>query len=930
MAQSPEQVAAQARARYVPHVFGAIFAALAAGVGLVALAGWVVGHPILAAFAADRVPMAPSTAILLVLYGTALCLHAAASGSRFARRVNTVLGLAGTGASVLLLILSSIGVHPAVEHLGMRIVATEYGAPIGHMSPLTAFCLALSGASFLALVSSLPARRGWVVVAFGLACLVASTGAVLLLAYLFGSPALYGTGAIPPAMPTGLALLMLGASLLAASGVVAWLPSGLSGVADRRALYLLVLIFVMLAAGIVAAGYFYYQRYSQHHRAEVERHLLAVADLKTHELMDWREERLANAAVFFKNDAFAALVRRHFDTPDDVEAKKDLGGWLGQFEAHMSCDRLMLLDAHGVERMAFPEKGEPHAAHLATDAAKTLRTGKMTFLDFHRDGAEGPVHLAILVPIFGDRDGKSPLGVLILRIDPETYLYPFISRWPTSSRTAETLIVRREGDDAVFLNELRFRKNTALLHRTPLTRTERPAVKAVLGQQGIVDGVDYRGVPVVAALRAVPNSPWFLVARMDVSEVCAPLTERMWLTVVLIGVLLLAAGAGVGLVWRQHSVCFYREKAEVAEGLRASEVRYRRLFEAARDGILILDAKMGLVVDVNPFLVEMLGFSREHFLEKKVWELGFFGDAIASQANFTRLQEVGYVRYEDMPLRAADGRRIDVEFVSNVYEVNGRRVIQCNIRDTTERRRAAAAILQKSEELARANDELTRFTYTVSHDLKSPVVTIRTFLGYLEKDTAGRDTERMGKDVGYIRTAAEKMSRMLDELLELSRIGRKVNPFVDAPLQAVVKDALDLVAGQIAERGVRVDVTAEPILLHGDRPRLVEVFQNLLDNAVKFMGDQPAPRIEVGVEQACDETLLFVRDNGIGIDPRHQPKLFGLFEKLDPRTDGTGMGLAIVRRVVEVHGGSIWVESAGPGKGATFRFTLANTRRQST
>ena len=232
------------------------------------------------------------------------------------------------------------------------------------------------------------------------------------------------------------------------------------------------------------------------------------------------------------------------------------------------------------------------------------------------------------------------------------------------------------------------------------------------------------------------------------------------------------------------------------------------------------------------------------------------------------------------------------------------------------------------EELRKKNDDLTRFTYIVSHNLKSPLVTIRTFVGYLEKDARKRYTEGVNKDLRYIRAATDKMSRLLDELLELLRIGCKVNPPVEVPLQVIVKEALDLVAGRMAERGAKVEVTPEPILLYGDRPRLVEVFQNLVDNAVKFMGDEPAPRVEIGVEQTGGEIVLFVRDNGIGIDPKHRAKLFGLFEQLDPSMEGTGIGLALARRIVEVHGGRIWVESEGHGKGATFRFTLAKTRRQ--
>jgi PAS domain S-box-containing protein len=271
----------------------------------------------------------------------------------------------------------------------------------------------------------------------------------------------------------------------------------------------------------------------------------------------------------------------------------------------------------------------------------------------------------------------------------------------------------------------------------------------------------------------------------------------------------------------------------------------------------------------------------------------------------------------DFKTRTRDGRVLDTSWV-NVPFPDGSN-IGIGI-DITARKR-------KEEELELKNEELIRFAYAVSHDLKSPVVTIRTFLGYLEQDIQDQDAARVAKDLDYIRTAADKMSHLLDELLELSRVGHKVNPSVEAPLQAIVDEALALVAGRITQRGVQVQVTEEPIRLYGDRPRLVQVFQNLVENAVKFMGDQPAPRMEIGVEQARDEIVLFVRDNGLGIDPRYQPKLFGVFEKLDPGTEGTGIGLALVQRIVEVHGGRIWVESEGLGKGAAFCFTLGKAVR---
>jgi len=234
---------------------------------------------------------------------------------------------------------------------------------------------------------------------------------------------------------------------------------------------------------------------------------------------------------------------------------------------------------------------------------------------------------------------------------------------------------------------------------------------------------------------------------------------------------------------------------------------------------------------------------------------------------------------------------------------------------------------QAEEALQRRNEEILRFTYAVSHDLKSPLVTIRTFLGYLENDLKQADTARVDTDLGHIRRAAEKMTHLLDDLLSLSRIGRKVNPPEDMTLQAIVREALEMVAGQIAERQVQIQVSDAPVVLHGDRMRLSEVFQNLIDNAIKFMGEQAEPRVEIGMDASGPEIVLFVRDNGLGIDPRHQSKLFGIFEKLHPGTAGTGMGLAMVKRIIEVHGGRIWVESAGPGQGSTFRFTLSRLKR---
>ena len=225
-------------------------------------------------------------------------------------------------------------------------------------------------------------------------------------------------------------------------------------------------------------------------------------------------------------------------------------------------------------------------------------------------------------------------------------------------------------------------------------------------------------------------------------------------------------------------------------------------------------------------------------------------------------------------------------------------------------------------ELENKNAELERFTYTVSHDLKSPLFTIRGFLGYLEQDAVYGNQVRLKSDIQRITDATDKMQRLLNELLELSRVGRLKNESTYFSLAELAREASELVQGRIMERGIAVHIDPNLPDVYGDRPRLMEVLQNLLDNAAKFMGDQKEPYIEIGRDGDEDgKPIFYVRDNGMGIPLEHFERVFGLFNKLDPKTDGTGIGLALVKRIIEVNGGRIWVKSE-VGKGSTFFFAL--------
>ena len=893
--------------------------------GGLALLGWVLKVPRLASLYESLIPMAPSTALLFLLFGIALSLCAVEPLPRFTRMLCSAIAALGIVVALVLFAAAAWGAQWKAELLGLSLNVSLKGIPIGHMSPVTAICFVVAGLSFLASLIS-PARRVWRTgAALGYAGLLLIACVVLLVAYFLELPLFYEGKTIPPAATTMLAFAALGAGLCSLA-YRQMRPEGGTheSTLTSRTGIALVLTLCLLVIGIISLVILYYQTHERRFLNEVEQQLTTVANLKADDLVQWRRERMGDAAVLYKNSAFSALVRRNLDNPNDARSQKQLHVWLRQLQ--LQYDRVSLYDTQGTERLSVPDAPQPPASDFLRCAAEILRTRQMVFEDFYRDDHEQRVYLSVLVPILDDQAGDEVIGILALRIDPETHLYPMLQRWPTPSRTAETHLVRREGGDVVFLNDLRFQKDAPLNFRSSLNEHNQPAVEAVSGYEGIVEGKDYRGVQVLAAVRAVPDSPWFLVTRMDLAEINASLGERIRLTVLLGAVLLFGSAAVAGLIWKRHTTQTYREKLAMSEALRREESLMLTLLENLPDNIYFKDTASRFI-RVNPAMVKAFGLSDPGQLIGKS-DVDFFSPEVARQfmADEQEIMSTGKPRL-DMEQHEIWPNGLDGWMLASkmpLRDAAGKIIGTCGISVNISAQKRAEEALQKTGlELQEKNAELERFLYTASHDLKSPVVTIKTFLGYLKQDMAAADPAQIEKDVFYIGTAVDKMARLLDELLEISRIGRVVSPPVKVTFRTLVDEALNAVAGSLSERGVKVTVSGgDDLTLYGDRTRLEEIWQNLVDNACKFMGGQKEPRLEIGVEAHDTETVFFVRDNGIGIDPRHQSKVFGLFEKLDPSAKGTGIGLALIKRIVEIYGGRIWVESAGLNQGTNFLFTL--------
>jgi len=789
----------------------------AGALALLALVGWVFGNWKIGALGNNYVPMAPSTALMLILLSSGLVLQSRWPDSRAARRLALLAGSSVGSMSLLVWSQRFLGYQLPVERWLAPATAAVGAIPVSLTSPLTALTVLPAA---VALIFELPPfsrhrLSRWMAPTLALGALLASLA--VLLSYAAGLSLLYGSRTIPMALPAAVSLVLLSCGILAAAGPLAWpiilLEAGPVDSTARRPRWsvlgpLALLLFLLLATGI--AGSFHLRELITSARLTAEREVSAMADSKAAQIAEWWRERRTGAAVIFRTPMIQARALEFLS--GSAPAGQELLAWMEMQRELNNYRQLILYDARGMPRLSAPaDLSIPSAAHNQYFQA-TLRAKDFLTADLHTYGeaARGQpplVTLSLWIPLGLKPGTEAPAqGALLIENDPYQFLYPLIQSWHSSSRTAETLLIRREGDQVVYLNELRHRAGTGLFLRLPIDRRRSlPAALAAMGQAGVVEGEDYRGAPVLAAVRGVPSTPWFMVAKVDQEEVYAPYRRGAWMTMIVLLALVLATTLGVGLLWRQRDNQWFREQ------------------------------------------------------------------------------------------QAAD-RRLNAELEERVKD----RTIQ----------------------LEASNRELEAFCYSVSHDLRAPLRGIDGWSMALLEDYRDKLDEQGCRYLERVRYDTQRMGRLIDDLLLLSRVARGQIQRSLVDLTAIAQSVAARL--QEAEPERPVEFTAQAGLTAQGDARLLEiVLSNLLGNAWKFSGRRPLARVEFGRTNVDGRPAYFVRDNGVGFDMTYAQKLFGAFQRMHKESEfpGTGIGLATVRRVIHRHGGRVWAE-AQVDRGATFYFTL--------
>jgi PAS domain S-box-containing protein len=480
--------------------------------------------------------------------------------------------------------------------------------------------------------------------------------------------------------------------------------------------FYLMSIFVLFAIGLSLAGYFYYYQQKQRLLQLAKDNLSSIAKLKGGQIENWRQERFNDASFIFHSDAISLQFEQFLKNPNSRKERAAMLGWMTPMFKNRQYVSMDIFSKSGSHLFCILDDSCKASVYEKDIFAEAIRTKKVLFADLHVHD-DGRVYMGLVVPIIKiDKKDTTVLGSLLLRIDPWRFLYPLIHSWPVISKTSETLIIRREGDEVVYLNELRHRREKNLVLRMSINEKKLPAAIAARGYEGVVEGIDYRQEEVVAAVRQISNSPWYMVAKTDVEEVLAENTRIAIGVTSVTALILLLLASGIRMIWKEQEVKQYQVLLESQQERQALIQHFDYLMRYAND-VIFLSNEEQRIIEANERAEHIYGYSHEELLQlymTDIWQTKTPSDLHERLKSMMTPSGALYETYH----RRKDGSVFPVEISGRTITIEGKIYVQEIIRDITERKEAEKALREREKQLLLVTDNFPGLVSTVDKDLR--------------------------------------------------------------------------------------------------------------------------------------------------------------------------------------------------------------------
>lgn len=499
--------------------------------------------------------------------------------------------------------------------------------------------------------------------------------------------------------------------------------------------WLLIILFLIIAVSSILLGYFYYRSQKTRLLNDKILEMSAIADLKVRQIAQWRSQRMSDAYLLEDNIPFITLLYDYLTVKGEDEMIPPVIESLKSITRNSEYKNVLLIDTAGNVRFFFPDRDSLPSQNLRSSIPDLMKLKVPLLTDLYRTGPVNSPHLDLIIPILKEsKSGALPGGILAIRVDPGETLFPLVNTWPVPSRTAESLLVRREEAQVVYLNDLRFRKNSGMVLHRNISEERLPAAMAVRGTESTADGIDYRGFSVAAAMKKVPGSPWYMVAKIDHNEVFSSLNRQMTMIIIIIILFILTIGLLLGIIEWNENVRFYREKYEAELDHLALRKHFDYILKYANDIICLTDRDL-VIIEANDRAPEVYQWERNDLIGMNLSKITAPSSLQALEAEKKTLEKRGYSTFETVHINKS-GVLIPVEISARQVEIEGLKYFQYICRDITERKHAEQ-ILRESEERFRKIFEESPFGIAMTGKDLAIIRTNTAFckmLGYNEED----------------------------------------------------------------------------------------------------------------------------------------------------------------------------------------------------